>query len=77
MIDAHLRWNENAMAKLQQEINAKAHDVIRQVNASMAKRPVNEVMQALRTQLAAIGVEPDEDDLRHYAQAISDGTLTE
>jgi len=69
--------NEIEYAKLQHAINAEAQDVIRQVNKSMAMRPVDEVAQALRTRLTGSGLEPNETVLRGYAQAISDGTLTE
>jgi hypothetical protein len=46
-------------------------------NNTMARRPVNEVMQALRVQLAENGFKPDENGIRNYAQAISDVILTE
>lgn len=72
-----MEWNEGELARLQHAMNAKAQDIIRQVNKTMAKHPVNEVMQALRTQLAENDFEPDENGIRNYAQAISDGTLTE
>jgi hypothetical protein len=77
MANVRMEWNEGELAKLQHAMNAKAQDIIRQVNNAMAKRPVNEVIQALRIQLAENGFEPDEDGIRNYAQAISEGTLTE
>ena len=77
MTGPRIEFNEEAIAELQRDINAKAQDCIRQVNADMAGHPVNEVMEALRTRLTTIGVEPDDEGLKPYAQDISDRTLRE
>lgn len=77
MTGPRIEFNEEAIADLQRDINAKAKDCIRQVNADMAGHPVNEVTDALRTRLTAIGVDPDDEGLKLYAQDISDRTLSE
>lgn len=75
MDDVHFKLDKEALAELQQEIDAKVQDVIWQVKANMAKRSISEVIKALRYGFTEIGVEPDDNGLSAYAQASSDGTL--
>ena len=66
----------HVQAKVQVVMDDKARAVIRQVNAEMNGRPVEEVLAALMTRMRAAGIEPDEANLGGYAQSISDGTCT-
>ncbi|MFB2583204.1 hypothetical protein ACEXQD_18300 [Herbiconiux sp. P15] len=71
------KFDEGAWARIQADVNAKAQNVIREVNATHAGRPADEVAEALRVGLREIGAEPTEAGVREYAQSISDGTLVD
>jgi len=68
---------EQAAGQLQPEVNAQAQNIVRRVNAEMAGEPVDDVMETLRVRMREAGFEPNDEGLRPYAQAISDGTLME
>ena len=73
----NIEFDNDALAKLQQELNARAQDVVRKVNAEMAGQPTDEVLDTLRNRIRAAGMEPKDEGLRPAAAAISNGTLIE
>jgi len=66
-----------ALQRMQDEANRKVQDVIRKVNAEMAGQDVTTVHRTLMSRLKAVGVQPNDSEVRKYAQSISDRTLTE
>jgi hypothetical protein len=59
------------------KFNGQAQGVIRRVKLEMTGRPRAEIFQALTSRLRAVGIVPNDAVVRQYAQAISDGTLTD
>jgi hypothetical protein len=76
---AHLREAVTAKIRteVQPEISAQGRDVLRQVNADMAGQPADEVLKTLRSRMSGPDMGPADEKLRLYAEAISEGTLTE
>jgi hypothetical protein len=75
--DALAEITQRVKAQLQPEVNAKGQDIVRRVNAEMAGEPVDDVMEILCVRMREAGFEPNDEGLRPYAQAISDGALAE
>ena len=74
--DAFRQIEEEARRKLQHKVDNMAQDAVRSVRDEYAGESADEVLAKLHDRIAAAGFEPNDTNLRSFAQDIVDGTLT-
>lgn len=62
--------------KIQKDVNLKAQAVVREVDDRMRGGDAEAILAELVEQVKALGVEPNVENLRGYAEHIANGTLT-
>ncbi len=67
--------NSDGFKQLQAEANERIRAVVRAVNTTHARRPVDEVDVELRSRFAQAGITPEEPGFSEVIQAISSGEM--
>jgi hypothetical protein len=70
------KLKQDAIRKLQPEVDARLQGIIRGVRDEMEGQPADDVYAELVTRLDAAGVTPNEPNVRKLAEEIQAGTLT-
>lgn len=73
------RWirSTTAFQKLQEDADERVRQLVREVNSTHAREPVNVIDGELRRRFAEAGITPVEENFAIIVQHISDGTLTD